>query len=553
MINILGAAALLLWGLRMVGVGVTTSFGAGLRRGINRAARNRLIAFLAGLFVTLGLQSSTATCLMVASFAGGGAMDGATAQVAMLGANVGTSLIVKLLTFDVGAFSAILILSGALLFRSAKGRRVAGILVGLGLMLLALRMLDLASEPLRDSARFHQVLRDLDGLWLVGLVLAAVLAMLAHSSVASILLILPLAAKGDFGLPFGLALILGANLGSALSPVLETGGESTAARRVPLGNALVRLAGCLLALPWLDRIALLMSWVSTDRAAQLVDFHVLLNLILAAVFLLPAPPLASLLCRLLPDETGPGDPFRPKYLDAMALSSPATAVAAALRETLRIGDRIEGMLRDCLALLRTGDSGLADAIGRGDTVVDALHTAVKLHLARLLNGDLGETDRSRAGDIMTFVINLEHIGDIVDHNLKELGEKRIRYGLSFPAEGFADIEAMFDRTLRNLRVATSVLVSGDAGLARHLVTEKDRIRALERNAVEAHLSRIGNGRRDSIETSMLHLDILRDLKRINAHIASVAYPILEQTGALGATRLKGESRSFGLSWQESSH
>lgn len=539
-INILGAAALLLWGLRMVGTGVTRTFGADLRRWINFGVENRMKALLSGLFITVLLQSSTATCLMSASFAGRGLMGTASAQAIMLGANIGTSLVAKMLTFDTGALSALLVLAGMALFRSGEGRRrhLARILIGLGLMLLSLRLLDLSSEPLRDSPQLRQVLHDLDGVWLVGLVMAALIAMLAHSSVASILLILPLAAKGDFSLPFGLALILGANLGSAIPPVLETGKEKPTVRRVPLGNALVRLFGCLLVLPFLDRIAAILPHIEPGRANQLVDFHVLFNLILGIGCLPLAGAMAKLVQRLRPDAVIAEDPLRPKYLDDTALGTPVVALAAAARETLRIGDCVEEMLRGCLALLQTNDLKRAAEIGKMDNTVDALHQAVKFYLARLSNEDLDEGERRRANDIMTFVINLEHIGDIVDHNLKELGEKKIRHQLTFSTEGFGDIKAIFDHTLQNLQVAMTIFVSEDARLARQLVAEKVEMRNLERNATEAHLSRISSGRRESIETSALHLDILRDLKRINAHIASVAYPILEQTGELEDTRLR---------------
>jgi len=539
-VNILGAAALLLWGLRMVGTGVTRTFGSHLRRWINLGTGNRVMSLLAGLVVTIALQSSTATCLMSASFAGRGLMSAATAQSIMLGANFGTSLVAKLLTFDVGPLSALLVLAGVILFRTGEGRRrhLARIFIGLGLMLLSLHLLDVSSEPLRDAPQMRQVLHDLDGVWLVGLVLAAVIAMLAHSSIASILLILPLASKDAFSLTFGLALILGANLGSALPPLLETGKETAAVRRVPLGNALVRLVGCLLTLPFLDKLANVLPLVEAGRAAQLVDFHMAFNLVLALFFLPLVGPMGKLVERLRPSETPLEDARRPKYLDETALGTPSVAIGAATRETLRIGDVVEAMLRRSLEALRTDDAKLVTEIGKMDHIVDALHQAVKLYLARLSNEDLEEDERRRASDIMTFVINLEHIGDIIDHNIRELAEKKIKHALSFSSEGFADISALFNQTLENLTVAMTIFVSGDVKLARQLVAEKVEVRALERNATEAHLSRISMGRRESIETSTLHLDILRDLKRINAHITSVAYPILEQRGELEDTRLR---------------
>ena len=542
-VNILGAAALLLWGLRMVSTGITRAFGANLRRWISLSSDNRAKALIAGLVVTVALQSSTATCLMSASFAGRGLMSAATAQSIMLGANIGTSLVAKLLTFNIGPLAALLVLIGMVLFRSGEGRRrhLARIFIGLGLMLLSLHLLDTSSEPLRDAPQMRQVLHDLDGVWLVGMVLAAIIAMLAHSSIASILVILPLAAKGAFGLPFGLALILGANLGSALPPVWETGTDNAASRRVPLGNALVRLAGCMLVLPLLDRIAAILPLVEADRAAQLIDFHIAFNLGLAVIFLPLTGVMARFVRRLRPDEAVADDPRKAKYLDDSVLGTPSLAIGAATRETLRIGDTVEAMLRLSLEALQNGDPRAAAEIGKMDNIVDALHEAVKLYLARLANEDMAKEDRRRASDIMTFAINLEHVGDIIDRNLKELAEKKIKRRLSFSAEGLADLVVFFNQTLDNLRTAMTVFVAGDVKLARQLVADKAGLRDLERHATDAHLARISSGRRESIETSTLHIDILRDLKRINAHIASVAYPILEQLGELEATRLRSSS------------
>ncbi len=539
-VNILGAASLLLWGLRMVSTGVTRTFGGDLRHWINIGTGNRTTALLTGAAVTIALQSSTATCLMSASFAGRGLMTAATAQSIMLGANIGTSLVAKLLTFNVGPLSALLVLVGMALFRSGEGKRrhMARIFIGLGLMLLSLHLLDGASEPLRDSPRLRQVLHDLDGLWLVGLILAALIAMAAHSSIASILLILPLAAKGDFSLSFGLAMILGANLGSAIPPLLETGKERPAVRRVPLGNALVRLIGCALVFPFLNRVAEALPMLESARAAQLVDFHIAFNLVLALLFLPLVAPMGRLVERLRPDDAKAEDPRQPRYLDESALGSPSVAIGAATRETLRIADFVEEMLRQTMEMLRTDNTHLASEVVKTVHVVEALHQAVKLYLSRLANEDLDEAGRRRANEIMTFAINLEHVGDIVDHNLKEAAEKKIKHRLSFSAEGFADLSAMFHQTLENLKMATAVFVSGDVKLARQLVAEKTGMRAIERNATDAHLARLREGRRESIETSTLHLDILRDLKRVNAHIVSVAYPILELRGELEESRLR---------------
>ncbi len=539
-INILGAVALLLWGLSMISTGVTRAFGGALRRWLN-AGGSRLSAAAAGLAVTVALQSSTATCLMAASFLSRGLLEVVPAQAAMLGANLGTALVAKALTFDVGPLAAALLLASLVLKRSGSGGQraaAARILLGAGLLLLSIRLLEAATGPVREAPQLLRVLADLDGIWMVGLVLAAALTMLFHSSVATILLILPLADSGAFGLPFGLSLVLGANLGSALPPVLEAGRDNPLARRVPVGNAIVRLAGCVIALAALEPLSSVLPHLGAGAAQQLVNFHVLMNLMVALVFLPLLGPLSRALANLLPEAPVADDQRKPRHLDESALGTPNVAIACSARETLRIADQVEAMLGRAQSLLTGDDAEAAKELGGMDDVVDSLHSAVKLYLARLPAEDMDPADSRRVAEIMTFVINLEHIGDIIDRNLKDLGKKRLSRQLTFSAEGGADIAAMFAQTRDNLKSAVAVFLAGDVRLARRLVSDKAEIRNLERRAAEAHFARIRSGRRESIETSALHLDVLRDLKRINAHIAAVAYPILEQGGELEETRLK---------------
>ena len=543
-INILGAVAVLLWGLSMVKAGMVRAFGGALRRWLN-AGGSRVGAATAGLAVTVALQSSTATCLMAASFVERGLLEAAPAQAAMLGANLGTALVAKLLTFDVGPAAAALFLAAAATKRAGQGgrsRAVARILFGVGLILLSIRLLDAAGTPVREAPQLLRILADVDGIWLVGVVLAAGLTMLFHSSVATILLIMPLAGGGAFSLPFGVALVLGANLGSALPPILETGRANPVERRVPVGNALIRLVGCAAAVAALDPLLPLIGRLGGDVADQLVNFHVLLNLVLGLAFLPMLGPVSRVLARLLPAPPVTDDHLRPRHLDEGALGTPNVAIACAARETLRIADQVEAMLARAQALLTRGEAAAGKELGGMDDSVDALHSAVKLYLARLPTEDMDEADSRRVAETMTFVINLEHMGDIIDRNLKDLGRKLVARHLAFSAEGRADIDAMFGQTRDNLKAAVAVFLGGDVQLARRLVSDKAEIRKLERRAAEAHFARIRSGRRESIETSALHLDVLRDLKRINAHIAAVAYPILEQQGQLKDTRLR-EARS----------
>jgi phosphate:Na+ symporter len=268
------------------------------------------------------------------------------------------------------------------------------------------------------------------------------------------------------------------------------------------------------------------------------DFHTAFNLALALAFILPLDWLAALLTRLLPERAKSNDLSAPLYLDDAALGTPSVALACAAREVLHMGDVVETMLRSTMTALLTDDRRLVSEISRMDNAVDKLDEAVKLYVTRLTRESLDERDGHRAMEIIAFSINLEHIGDIIDRNLMELAAKKIRRKLAFSRQGAAELEAFHQDVIGNLKLAFGVFMTGDVKTARQLIAEKATLRTLELGAAESHLSRLREGRPESIESSSLHLDVLRDLKRIHSHICSVAYPVLERVGALQPSRLK---------------
>jgi phosphate:Na+ symporter len=336
-----------------------------------------------------------------------------------------------------------------------------------------------------------------------------------------------------------LALTLGANLGSAINPLIEGSSSSNpASRRLPLGNLLNRLVGCALALPFLHQIADALSRLEPNASRMTADFHTAFNLALAIIFILPLGWLASLLTRFLPERAKPNDPATPLYLDEAALGTPSVALACAEREVLHLGDIVETMLRQAITALMTDDRRLVAEVSRMDNAVDKLDEAVKLYVTRLTRESLDERDGHRAMEIIAFSINLEHIGDIIDKNLMELAQKKIKRKLAFSKQGAAELEAFHQEVMSNLKLAFSVFMSSDEKIARQLIAEKATLRTAELAAAESHLERLRERRPESIESSSLHLDVLRDLKRIHSHICSVAYPVLERAGALQPSRLR---------------
>ncbi len=528
--------------MHMVHSGILRAFGADLRRFLGAALGNRFSAFATGMVVTALLQSSTATGLLVTSFTAGGMLALVPALAVMLGANVGTTLVVQVLSFDISAAAPLLLVVGVIAFRRGartRTRDLGRVAIGLGLMLLARHILLGSLAPAENAPAVRTLLQAATTQPLLNLAIGALLAWAAHSSVAVVVMVMSLA-YSNFLTPVAvLALVLGANLGSAINPVLEGGsGANPATRRLPLGNLCIRLFGCLVALPFLAKIAGLLQMLEPNPARQAADFHSLFNLALAASFIVPLAPIARLLERLLPERRETADLGQPLHLDPAALGTPSVALTCAAREVLHLGDTVEAMLRQTMTALIADDRKLVDEIERMDNAVDKLDEAVKLYVTEITRNSLAEQDAHRAMEIISFSINLEHIGDIIDKNLMELAAKKIKRRLKFSSEGEAELRAFHQRVLDNLKLALGVFMSGDVAIARQLVREKVPVREAERAAAENHLARLREGRPESIETSSLHLDVLRDLKRIHSHICSAAYPVLEAAGELQPSRLK---------------
>jgi phosphate:Na+ symporter len=358
-----------------------------------------------------------------------------------------------------------------------------------------------------------------------------------HSSVASVLLVMSLAYAHFISAPAALALVLGANLGSAINPIFEGARrDNPASYRLPLGNLVNRLAGVALVAPFLNPISdLLGSW-QPDLAKATALFHIAFNVATAVIFIGLLDGMARLLKRLLPTRVLEADPSRPRYLDESALETPSLALADAARETLHMGDHVEVMLRKVMAAMMTNDRALVDQVSRMDNSVDSLDEAIKLYVTKLTRGSLDEREGQRAMEIVSFAINLEHIGDIIDKNLSELATKKIKRRFQFSIEGAEELSAFHKRTTDSLRIAFGVFMSGDVKEARKLLAEKSALRNAELAATERHLDRLREGRPETIETTSLHLDVLRDLRRIHSHICSVAYPVLDAAGELAAYR-----------------
>jgi phosphate:Na+ symporter len=524
----------------MVQSGVQRAFGATLRTFLAHHLRTRRSSFLSGLAITAALQSSTATALMTTRFARQGLITLVQGLAVMLGANVGSTLIVQLLSFDVLRTAPLLVLAGYLLFQRARAEKkdFGRVLIGLGLILFALHQFMILLDPLTANEGTREFLASLSAHTFLIVLAGALLTCAAHSSVAIVLLAMSFVTHGAVTLPGGLALVLGANLGTAINPLFESGSDSPEDRRLPAGNLLNRLVGVLLVLSVFPLVPPLLSSFDADGARAVADFHTAFNLLLALIFYPLLAPYARVIERLLPAKPKADSPDAPRFLQAAHPEEPiTTALAGATREALRLADILELMLTDLRGVLLAPNRRQIEDARQLDDRLDGLTRAIKENLLAIPPDRLNDRSHYDLARILSFSINLEHAGDLIDRGLLEIANRRLKRGIS--ANGASELIAMVDQLLAILKSSGAVFLCAEADAARRLAEQKQMLREADERALDTHFDRVRSGDIEAIESSALHLDALRDLRQIGNHlIEGAAYPILKEQGALLPTRLK---------------
>ncbi|MEO8022892.1 Na/Pi cotransporter family protein [Polaromonas sp.] len=550
LLNLLAAIALLVWGTHLVRTGILRVFGANLRQVLSRSISNRFNAALSGLGVTALVQSSTATALIVSSFVGQGLIALPLALAVMLGADIGTSLMAVVFSFDLSWLSPLFIFTGVVLFISRQSTnlgRFGRVLIGLGLMLLALRLVTDSTTVLTSNVAVKALLGTLSSDLLLEITVGAVLSLVSYSSLAIVLLTATLAASSVIPPDVALGLVLGANLGSGLLAVLTTARSAIEVRQVPMGNLVFKLLGVAAAAPFVGLWLRHVSPYLGEAATMVVLFHLMFNLAVGLAFIGWTQVVARWVEKLLPRPIKGAGGGRPHHLDPTALSTPSLAISCAAREALHQADVVESMLIGVLQVMRYNDLRLAEDLRKMDDTVDELYSAIKYYLTKISREALGEEESRRWTDIISFTINMEQIGDIIERVLIDIEDKKIKPGRNFSEAGMAEICELHQRLLDNLRLGMSVFLNGNVRDAKKLLEEKARFRDLERAYANTHLGRLSDNTMQSIETSSLHIDLISDLKRINSHICSIAYPILDSAGALVPNRLRHSAFSDSLS------
>jgi phosphate:Na+ symporter len=539
LLDLLSAVALLIWGTHIVRTGILRVYGSQLRRVLSQNMSKRPLAFVAGILVTALVQSSNATAMLVTSFVGQSLMGLTPALAIMLGADVGTAIMSRILTFDLSWLSPLLIFLGVIFFLSRKQTRVGQlgrVGIGLGLIILALQLIVTAAAPITQAAGVKVLFASLTGDILLDALVGAMFALISYSSLAAVLLTATLAGAEIISLPVAIGLVIGANIGSGLLAFLSTSMQNVAGRQVALGSLLYKLIGLLLIIPVLTPLVHWMETLEVSPSSLVISFHVIYNSLRCLIMLPTVGPMGRLCASILPQQAEVNGAVKPRHLDLTALATPSLALANAVRETLRMGDLIDSMLNAMQEVLRGNQTAVTQEVRRLNDDVEVLYNAIKLYLAQMPREDLSDQDNRRWAEIIELAINLELASGLIERMLRKVQQQKTSQRRSFSDVGLEELSGLHEQLMANLRLGLSVFLSGDPESARQLLREKRRFRAQERRLAHAHVSRLQRKIVQSIETSSLHLELISDMKRLNSLFCSSAYAVLEtaDTGALSS-------------------
>lgn len=544
--HLAAAVALLLWSTRLIRTGVERAFMPELKIGLKRLSGNTLSAAAGGSLAAMVMQSATAVALISAGFAVSGMLAPQTALILLLGAELGSALMTRVLILPVETILPFALLIGVIAFFKAntrKAKQVGRIIIGFALVFISLGMIREATAPIGENAIIQSIAAYFRDDLISAYALGALLTWAMHSSLAAVLTFATFAATGLIAPPVAAALVIGANMGGAVIPFALLWSAERPARLIVLGNLVARGTMSLVFLGILLSGTVELSHFGASAGAQVVMLHIVLN----GTVLIFALPLVGMIVRAadsaLPRHSTP-ETDSLTALDPDALNHAPLALACAQRELLRMSETVQAILVPVMHLFRNWDPEQARVIERREDEIDRMHFETKIYVSRLRETDILPSQDKKTLEIVAMANSLEEAADRIAVNLVRLAKKMSDEAITFSDEGLADIEHFHDQIVTNGQLALSVLTTGDAEAARQLVAEKDRIRIEEQKLQERHLKRLQRGATASIETTNIHQETLRVLKQINAALTYVAYPIAEETGDLLESRL-ARPRSVG--------
>jgi len=524
--GLIGGLSLFLFGLNFVGRALNRAASGRLRHMIFSLSERRYMGILVGALLTILVQSSSATVTMLVSFANTGLVNLSQSLGLILGADIGATLTVQVIAFKVTNFAPLVVAVGFVLMSFRYPHVYVGRAVfGVGMVFMGLRLMSDSVAPLQTSPHFRSMIALLGSRPFVTAVFAALFAAVVRSSAGPIGVAIMLGYGGIIDIHGAVAIVLGANLGSAITALLAAARSTAEGKRVALAHTVFKVVVVIIFFALMRYFAALLSMIGGSVARQIANAHTILNLAAVVLFFPILSPYERAI-RALVKEGKKALEGKPRYLDETVLDTPSLAIGQAQREAMRTADLVTGMFAKAKDVLKKNDDVLRREIVAEDDRVDELAEKTTTYLTRISQEELSRDQSLKEVALLHIVDELESIGDVVSKSLMTYAMKKIKLGFYFSKEGFSEINEFHEYVSATLKMAVTSFSTWDKRLARETVerrAEGERRLSVLHNA---HMDRLRREKKESLDTSSVHLDLIRDLERINFHATNTAEAVL---------------------------
>ena len=542
--HLVGGLALFLFGMDQMADALKAVAGERMKSILARLTSNRFTGAITGAFVTAVVQSSSVTTVLVVGFITAGLMSMAQSIGIIMGANIGTTITAQIIAFKVTEGALLMIATGFTMLFTAKQekvRRYGSILMGLGLVFFGMSVMSDAMAPLRTYPPFLDLMQRMDNP-LIGILTAALFTALVQSSSATTGIIIVMASQGFISLQAGIALALGANIGTCVTAMLASIGKPREAVRAALVHVLFNILGVLLWVSFIDHLAQFVTSFSPSRSdlsgmellaatapRQIANAHTVFNVANTLIFIWFTTQFARLVEWLVPDQ--PLEEvilLSPRYLDESLLSTPSLALDRVRMETGLMGSRVQEMLKRIMPAILSGDRATLGEIAIIDDEVDALHGFIIKYLGQLSQQELSERQTVALVHLMSAVNDLENIGDLIETDLIHLGHERIDKGVSISLETWEIITGLHAMVADAVKAATTALMEEDYTAAGEVIAAKPGIDQIVEAATRHQVKRLIADEPNRLAAYALEIDITGKLKRIYYHANRMAEAIAQE-------------------------
>lgn len=542
----IGGLAFFFYGLQAIRNSMQLLAEGRIKSALRRITQNRFLAVGFGIFITLMLQSSSATTVMLVSFASTQMLTLWQAFGVILGADIGTTFVAVLLSIKkISEYSLVLIAFGFTfqwLSKRKKTQHLGAVILGFGLVFFGLNLLVHSAEPLKQNELATQFFFYMANNPLASLVVATIFTALVHASAATVGIAISLAFTGLIDFQTAIPIVLGANLGTCVTALMATIGTGIDGKRIAIAHIFTKLVGVAIIFPFIPAIAKFINSTSAyvcscfnlvvpNDAGKIAITHLLFNVFVALLFLPFIGWGVSIIKKIVPDPVNAPEPFGPKFLDEKVLDTPILAFAQTRREMIRASGYAYSLFEDCLKMFekRSDVPDIIEDIQSRDDKIDILDKAIRFYLAKLSRELLSDELSREQYALLNITSNIEEIGDIVSNDMVSLAKKKFSNNLVFSEDGWRELRHFHAQVLENFDITISAMTTPHPEVIQKIIRQQQKVYDLEQEYKYSHISRLHDGKTETFYSSSIHLDLLGDLRRVNGQLTYIARVISEQT------------------------